>query len=99
MPSFCYLTLTRWRSILSCTQIVVGSNRTITVEYSLGGRPTVLIPSRLLSGSGLCGNSANVSSNARGNNVNNGASAMVHRHSLLFIPFFFLFFGLATLSL
>jgi len=85
--------------ILSCTQIVVGSNRTITIEYSLGGRPAVLVPSALLSGSGLCGNSANVSTNARGNNIHNGASAMVDKHSLASIPFFLLFFGLVTLSL
>ena len=94
------LTLTFWRSLLSCKQLVVGSNRTITVEYSLGGHPTVLLPSEQLPGSGFCGNSANVSTNPRGNNANNGvASTTAHKHSSAFIVFFTLFFGMVTLSL
>ncbi|KAF9653890.1 alpha-amylase [Thelephora ganbajun] len=84
--------------ILSCKQLVVGSNRTITVEYSLGGHPSVLVPSALLTGSGLCGNSPNVSTSPRGNNVNHsGASAMVSKHNPALIIFFALFFGLVTL--
>jgi len=86
--------------VLSCEQLVVGSNRTVTVEYSLGGRPTVLVPSRLLTGSGLCGYSANTSTNARGNSVDNGgASSTMDKCGSAFIVLFTLFFGLVTLSL
>ena len=100
MHSFSRPTLMRWHSILSCKQLVVGSNRTITVEYSRGGHPTVLIPSEQLPGSGFCGNSANVSASPRGNNANHGgASAMAHKHSSAFIVFFTLFFGMVALSL
>ena len=94
------LTLTHWRSLLTCKQLVVGSNRTITVEYSLGGHPTVLLPSEQLAGSGFCGNNANVSTNPRGNNADNGAtSTTAHKDSFTFIVFFTLFFGMVTLSL
>ena len=94
------LTLMHRRSILSCHQLVVGSNQTITVEYTLGGRPSVLIPSELLNGSGLCGYSANVSNNTRGNSVDNGgAPPMRHEYSSVFITLFTLFFGVVTLSL
>ncbi|KAH9901106.1 alpha-amylase [Cubamyces lactineus] len=41
--------------ILTCTQFAVGSNGTIEVEYSKGGRPVVLVPDDLLDNSGLCG--------------------------------------------
>jgi len=86
--------------ILSCEQLVVGSNRTVTVEYSRGGRPTVLVPSELLAGSGLCGNSANVSTNTRGNNVDNGGtSSIMHKSGSAFVVVFTFFFGLAALSL
>ena len=98
MPLPWSLALTHCRSILSCKQLVVGSNRTVTVEYSLGGHPTVLVPSELLKGSGFCGNSVNVSASARGNNVDNsGASAMMHNCSSAFITILALFFGLMTL--
>jgi len=83
--------------ILSCQQVVVGSNQTITVEYTLGGRPTILIPSGLLNGSGLCGYSANVSTNT--SVENNGAPAMRHGCTSVFIALFTLFFGVMTLSL
>ena len=42
-------------SILTCTQFAVGSNGSIEVEYSKGGRPVVLVPDDLLDNSGLCG--------------------------------------------
>ncbi|KAI0665092.1 alpha-amylase [Cubamyces menziesii] len=41
--------------ILTCTQFAVGSNGSIEVEYSKGGRPVVLVPDDLLDNSGLCG--------------------------------------------
>lgn len=86
--------------ILSCKQLVVGSNHTLAVDYALGGHPSVLIPSQLLTGSGLCGYNANVSTNAQGKNVNHGgASAMMSDHSSVFIAFFALFVGLVNLSL
>ncbi|KAF9793255.1 alpha-amylase [Thelephora terrestris] len=86
--------------ILSCTQLVIGSNQTVAVDYALGGHPSVLIPSQLMNGSGLCGYSANVSTNAQGKNVNhNGASAITPQYSSAFIAFFALLFGLVSLSL
>ena len=42
-------------SILTCQQRVVGAKGKVGAEYTLGGVPTVLIPSDKLSGSGLCG--------------------------------------------
>ena len=51
--------LLTWRSILSCAQLVVGSKQTVSVEYTLGGRPAILIPSQLMNGTGLCGYNAN----------------------------------------
>jgi alpha-amylase len=43
-----------FRSILSCRQWVVGSNGTVEVEYSKGGKAVILIPSSLLSHSDIC---------------------------------------------
>ncbi|KAF8163067.1 glycoside hydrolase family 13 protein [Crassisporium funariophilum] len=42
-------------NILTCKQWAVGSKGRISVEYTEGGVPTILIPSNMLSGSGLCG--------------------------------------------
>lgn len=41
--------------ILTCKQYAVGSNGTIVVSYEKGGRPTILIPDKLLANSGFCG--------------------------------------------
>ncbi|KAF8589927.1 glycoside hydrolase family 13 protein [Ramaria rubella] len=41
--------------ILSCTQWAVGSNGTVSVEYSKGGQAVVLVPESNMQGSGLCG--------------------------------------------
>ncbi|KAI0798094.1 alpha-amylase [Abortiporus biennis] len=48
-------TSTTMTEILSCSQYVVGSNGTISVEYSKGGQAKVLIPTNLLQNSGICG--------------------------------------------
>lgn len=86
--------------ILSCKQLVVGSNQTVAVEYSLGGHPSVLFPSQLLSGSGLCGYNGNVSTTAQGKNADHGgASAVIPKYSSASIAFFALFSGLLALSL
>jgi len=78
----------------------VGSNQTITVEYSLGGHPTVLVPSESMTGSGLCGYSANVSTSVQGGSTDNsGASKVMYKCSSAIIVFFALFFGLVTMSL
>ncbi|KAI0085427.1 alpha-amylase [Irpex rosettiformis] len=42
---------------LTCKQYVVGSNGTLSVQYSLGGVPTILVPESVLQGSGICGSS------------------------------------------
>ncbi|KAF8502450.1 alpha-amylase [Gautieria morchelliformis] len=44
--------------ILSCTQRTVGSNGTVSVEYTKGGQAVVLVPQSQLPGSGLCGYAA-----------------------------------------
>ena len=44
-----------WISILTCKQWAVGSKGMIEAQYTLGGVPNILIPSSMLSGSGLCG--------------------------------------------
>ncbi|EJD53348.1 glycoside hydrolase family 13 protein [Auricularia subglabra TFB-10046 SS5] len=44
--------------VLSCTQFATGSDSTVSVSYSSGGRPVVLIPSVYLYGSGFCGHEA-----------------------------------------
>jgi len=84
--------------ILSCTQLVVGSNQTVAVDYAKGGHPSILIPSQLLTGSGMCGYSSSVPNNTQGRNLN-GTSAKIPHHSSALLAFFTLFFGLLTLSL
>ncbi|CDO69036.1 Glycoside Hydrolase Family 13 protein [Trametes cinnabarina] len=44
--------------ILTCTQFAIGSNGSVEVEYSKGGRPVILVPDDLLDNSGLCGHEA-----------------------------------------
>lgn len=41
--------------IFSCVQYAVGSDGIVSVEYSKGGRPIILVPSVWLPGSGFCG--------------------------------------------
>ena len=41
-------------SILSCTQYAVGSNGTVEVNYSSGGKAVILVPDDILAGSMLC---------------------------------------------
>ncbi|KZT74255.1 glycoside hydrolase family 13 protein [Daedalea quercina L-15889] len=41
--------------IISCEKYAVGSNGTIFVDYSAGGRPAVFMPDVLLNSSGVCG--------------------------------------------
>jgi len=40
--------------ILSCTQYAVGSNGSVDVNYSKGGKPVILVPDDILEGSTLC---------------------------------------------
>ena len=53
-------------SILSCSQYVVGSNGTISVEYSKGGQAKIIVPNTLLQNSGLCGYTAAVQQQTKG---------------------------------
>ncbi|KII88904.1 glycoside hydrolase family 13 protein [Plicaturopsis crispa FD-325 SS-3] len=48
-------TETATTDILTCTQWVVGSNKSIEVQYSKGGTPVILYPSSKLKNSGICG--------------------------------------------
>ena len=92
--------LTHWGSILSCKQLVVGSNQTVAVDYALGGHPSVLVPSQLLTGSGICGYSSNVSSNTQGKNLDhNGTSAKMPKYSSAFVALLSLFCGLMPMLL
>ncbi|KAJ3482123.1 hypothetical protein NLI96_g7190 [Meripilus lineatus] len=52
--------------ILSCSQYVVGSNGTISVEYSKGGQAKIIVPNTLLQNSGLCGYTAAVQQQTKG---------------------------------
>ncbi|OSD02788.1 glycoside hydrolase family 13 protein [Trametes coccinea BRFM310] len=64
--------------ILTCTQFAIGSNGSVEVEYSKGGRPVILVPEELLENSGFCGhNAATVVSGkgAQGAVTTSGASA------------------------
>jgi Domain of unknown function (DUF1966) len=42
-------------SIFTCEQWAVGSGGSMEVEYTLGGVPVILVPSSMLSSSGMCG--------------------------------------------
>ena len=89
-----------WSSILSCVQLVVGSNQTVSVDYTHGGRPAILVPSQLMTGTGLCGYNANNPTNAQSKSANNGGtSAIVPKYSFVFVAFFTLFFEFVNLSL
>lgn len=50
-----YTASTALINILTCQQWAVGSKGMIQAQYTLGGAPNILIPSSMLSGSGLCG--------------------------------------------
>lgn len=50
-----YAASTALINILTCQQWAVGSKGMIEAQYTLGGVPNILIPSDMLSGSGLCG--------------------------------------------
>lgn len=75
---------TPWKSsvattdVLTCTQYAVGSEGTINVEYSKGGRPVILVPNSVLAGSGICTDQVELSlGHSIGNNakVNGGRSS------------------------
>ncbi|KAF4614639.1 hypothetical protein D9613_002835 [Agrocybe pediades] len=50
-----YASSTALTNILTCQQWAVGAKGKIDAQYSLGGVPNILIPSEMLTGSGLCG--------------------------------------------
>ena len=50
-----HLILTTRDSIISCQKYAVGSNGTIFMDYTEGGRPAVFMPDMLLNSSGVCG--------------------------------------------
>lgn len=50
-----YASSTALTDILTCQQWATGSGGTVDAQYTLGGVPTILIPSSMLNGSGLCG--------------------------------------------
>ncbi|KAJ2931426.1 hypothetical protein H1R20_g5722, partial [Candolleomyces eurysporus] len=69
-------TTTALTNIMTCQQWVVGAERMIDAQYSLGGVPVILVPSEQLGGSGLCGHElAEVASHgAKANPLNSGFS-------------------------
>jgi len=50
-----YSSSTALMNILTCQQWATGAGGTVDAQYTLGGVPNILIPSNMLSGSGLCG--------------------------------------------
>jgi len=50
-----YAASTALTNVLTCQQWATGAGGTVDTQYTAGGVPTILIPSSMLSGSGLCG--------------------------------------------
>ncbi|PPQ74193.1 hypothetical protein CVT26_004490 [Gymnopilus dilepis] len=50
-----YPASTALTNVLTCQQWATGAGGTVDAQYTAGGVPTILIPSNMLSGSGLCG--------------------------------------------
>ncbi|KAL1683489.1 glycoside hydrolase family 13 protein [Schizophyllum commune] len=65
--------------VLTCQQWVTSSEGMLDVEYTAGGKPVILVPEKLLSGSGLCGQDSNLSGNSRSQDSNDGAVNVVSR--------------------
>ena len=84
-------------SILSCKQFVVGSNGTLSVEYSLGGQAKVIVPSTLLQNSGLCGAEIEAGSMPKGQLASGASPSSTFSSSVLLIAITFL--GLVGSSL
>ncbi|THH31745.1 hypothetical protein EUX98_g2435 [Antrodiella citrinella] len=61
-----YTGSTPMTDILSCRQYVIGSNGTLSVEYTLGGQAKVLVPDSYLTNSGLCGSEVEVVQQTKG---------------------------------
>jgi len=61
-----YAASTALINILTCRQWAVGSKGMIEAQYTLGGVPNILIPSAMVSGSGLCGTELKTTSNKGG---------------------------------
>lgn len=83
--------------ILSCKQFVVGSNGTLSVEYSLGGQAKVIVPSTLLQNSGLCGAEIEAGSMPKGQLASGASPSSTFSSSVLLIAITFL--GLVGSSL
>lgn len=61
-------------SILSCTQFVIGSGGTLEVGYVKGGKPAVIVPDALLSGSGICGHTLTTTTSSTGSTQESSSS-------------------------
>ncbi|KAH8102880.1 alpha-amylase [Cristinia sonorae] len=70
--------------VLSCAQYVIGSNGTLSVEYTKGGQAKVIVPSTLLQNSGICGNPAEVDQKPKGQLADGSAAgrSLSEPHSL-----------------
>ncbi|TCD68229.1 hypothetical protein EIP91_011298 [Steccherinum ochraceum] len=68
--------------ILSCRQYVVGSNGTLSVEYTLGGQAKVIVPTTSLQNSGICGAQIQAVQQTTGQLADNAAGRLSVPHSL-----------------
>jgi len=75
--------------IISCREFAVGSNGTINVDYTEGGRAVILVPSSMLVNSGICGFQVQVTHSSEVS----AALSVVSRLGTLFFAFSITFFG------
>lgn len=78
-------------SILTCTQWVVGSNGTVSVQYTKGGVPTILVPDTVLQNSGICGHSDAVVPQTKGQLASSALSDLTRPVSTLAVFLLFAF--------
>ncbi|KDR81372.1 hypothetical protein GALMADRAFT_239237 [Galerina marginata CBS 339.88] len=90
---------TAMMNILTCQQWATGAKGTVDAQYTLGGVPNILIPSNMLSGSGLCGNELKTTASNGGKAAALNAGIRLTPLSSILPPLIgILFFLLATMT-
>lgn len=67
-----YASSTATTNILTCQEWAIGARGMLDVEYTKGGVPVILVPTPLLKGSGICGNTA--AAGTKGTSVQSSSS-------------------------
>jgi len=75
--------------VISCREFAVGSNGTINVDYTEGGRAVILVPSSMLVNSGMCGFQVQASHSSE---VSAASSVVSRLGTLFFFAFSMTFF-------